>query len=67
MAEHTLANVMQARTPEIGELVEQCARGQIDFDQLCLAVSRMGFKTTSLFEMVCAAEDALSQGEGDAT
>lgn len=49
---------LQARTPEIGEMVEQCARGKLPFDDLCKAVAKMGFKTTSLYEMVCAAEAA---------
>jgi hypothetical protein len=44
--------ILVARTPLIGELVEQCALGQISFDELCKRVAAMGYKTTSLYEMV---------------
>jgi hypothetical protein len=52
--------VLQARTPSIGEWVEACARGELGFDVLCQRVAAKGFKTTSLFEMVRAAETPLS-------
>lgn len=48
--------VLQARNDTIGELVEACARKKISFDYLCQRVAVMGYKTTSLFEMVVATE-----------
>lgn len=54
------AVVLQARTPTIGALVEACARKEIGFDHLCEEVSKMGYRTTSLYEMVCAAEWSVS-------
>lgn len=50
------AVTMQARTPEIADLVADCAAGKLPFDSLCEKVATMGFKTTSLYEMVRAAE-----------
>lgn len=47
---------MKPRTDRIGELVQACADGKIKFDVLCQEVAAMGFKTTSLYEMVRAAE-----------
>ncbi len=43
---------MQARTPTIGQLVQDCADGKLQFNELCQRVAAMGFKTTSLYEMV---------------
>jgi hypothetical protein len=56
--------VMVAREG-VGELVEACARGELPFGELCRRVAAMGFKTTSLFEMVVAAERALSIPRAD--
>lgn len=53
--------VMQPRAG-VGELVEACARGELPFsgpDSLCSKIHAMGFKTTGLYEMVRAHEDAL--------
>lgn len=47
---------LRARTPTIADLVQQCADKMIGFDELCRRVAAMGYKTTSLYEMVCAAE-----------
>ena len=50
--------VLQARAG-VGELVAACARGELPFsgpDSLCSKVAAMGYKTTSLYEMVRAAE-----------
>jgi hypothetical protein len=61
--------VMQPRNATIGELVEQCARGELPFSgegSLCAKVAAMGFKTTSLYEMVRATEAALSDRAPDA-
>lgn len=49
---------LHARTPTIGQLVQDCADKKIGFDELCRRVAAMGFKTTSLYEMVRAAETA---------
>lgn len=51
--------MLQARTPKISELVEACADGAIPFsgpDSLCSMVAAMGYKTTSLYEMVRSVE-----------
>ena len=51
--------VLQAKTPQIGELIELCAAGKLAFsgpDSLCAKVRAMGFRTTNLYEMVCAVE-----------
>ena len=56
--------VLQPRAG-VGELVEACARGELPFsgqDSLCSRVHAMGFKITSLHEMVLAAEAALTAG-----
>lgn len=50
---------LQARTPKIAELVEACADGALPFsgpDSLCSMVAAMGYKTTSLYEMVRSVE-----------
>jgi hypothetical protein len=48
--------VLQARTPDIGEWVQQCADKKLSFDELCRRVAAQGYKTISLYEMVRAAE-----------
>lgn len=51
--------ILVARNQTIGELVQQCADGQLVFsgpESLCSKVAAMGYKTTSLYEMVRAAE-----------
>ena len=60
--------VLQARTPGIAELVEQCARGVLPFsgpDSLYTKVAAMGFNTNSLYYAVRAAKDAI-EAEGEA-
>ena len=54
-----LLEVAEARIPRLQELVDDCARGKLPFDELCLAVANMGFRTTSLHEHVRAAEQRL--------
>lgn len=59
--------VMVAREG-VGELVEACARGEIPFDgpdSLYSKVHAMGFKCTSLYEAVIAAEANLKRPPGD--
>ena len=53
--------VMVARTASIAEWVSDCAAGRMNFDELCQRVAAKGFKTTSLYEAVRAAEYAASQ------
>jgi len=48
--------VLVAKNDTIGSLVRDCAEGKIKFDSLCEKVAAMGYKTTSLYEMVIAAE-----------
>ena len=48
--------ILEARTHKIGQLVQDCADGRLNFGDLCEQVAAMGFKTTSLYEMVRAAE-----------
>jgi len=54
--------VLVARNATIADLVQQCAEGKLPFsgpDSLHSKVHAMGYKTTSLYEMVIAAEAAL--------
>lgn len=58
----TVQVLLQARTPEIAELVDQCARDMLPFsgpNSLC-KVHAMGYKTTSLYEMVMARENEIA-------
>lgn len=53
-----------ARSESIAELVQACAEGRLKFSgkgSLCHQVSLMGYKTTSLYEMVIAAQEALKE------
>lgn len=50
---------MLARTPTIRNLVIKCAKKELHFDALCRLVAAMGYKTTSLHEMVRQAEEGL--------
>jgi hypothetical protein len=55
--------VMVARSQTIADLVHECARGDLPFsgpDSLCSKVAAMGYRTTSLYEMVlCAKADIM--------
>ncbi len=49
------------RNSKIAELVRACADGKLPFsgpESLCDQVSRLGYKTTSLYEMVRAAKES---------
>lgn len=62
-----LTIIMAARSQTIQDLVDQCARGELQFsgpDSLCSKVAAMGYKTTSLYEMVIYAEQAIKE-EGE--
>jgi hypothetical protein len=51
--------VLQPRNETIAELIAKNVAGELPFDgpdSLCSKVAAMGFKTTSLFEMVMAAK-----------
>lgn len=48
--------VMQSRYDWIEQAIQECADGKLPFDDLCQKVAAAGFKTTSLHEMVRAAE-----------
>ena len=50
--------VFEARTPTLAQLIQDCADGKLPFDELCEKVSAKGYRTTSLFEMVVAYEQA---------
>jgi hypothetical protein len=54
---------MQPRNATIGQLVHDCATGKLAFDALCEQVAAMGYKTTSLYEMVRAVECAAAKSE----
>jgi hypothetical protein len=56
--------VMQARSSTVQDLVEQCARGELQFsgpDSLCSKVHAMGFSFNGLYEAVCYAEACMKQ------
>ena len=51
--------ILVARNQTIADLIEECANGDLPFsgpDSLCAKVAAMGYNTTSLYEMVVAAE-----------
>lgn len=59
---HTPELVLQARSSTIADLVQQCAEGNLPFsgpESLFAKVAAMGYRTTSLYEMVCAVEASL--------
>jgi hypothetical protein len=51
--------VLVARTDTIAKLVLECARKELSFEELCRKVHALGYRTTSLYEMVRAAEREL--------
>lgn len=53
--------VLQARSTQISDLIEACAKREIDLGTCCERIAAMGYKTTSVYEMVRAAEYALKQ------
>jgi hypothetical protein len=53
--------VLVARTPDVADLVEACAKKELPFDELCRRVAAMGYKTTSLYEMVRSVESYLGE------
>jgi hypothetical protein len=62
--------VLKSRYDSIEYLIQECASGRLPFTgpgSLHEKVAAMGFKTTSLYEMVCAAETkqtALAKAKG---
>jgi hypothetical protein len=56
--------ILQARNDEIAKGIEDCADGRLNFGDLCQMVRAMGYKTTSLYEMVRAAESAQNPAHG---
>lgn len=54
--------ILVARTDEIAMLVLACARKQLSFEELCSKVSAMGYRVTSLYEMVRAVEWDIANG-----
>jgi hypothetical protein len=54
--------VFKARNSTIEELIDSCAKGKISFsgdNSLCSKISAMGYKITSLYEMVIVREAEL--------
>ncbi len=54
--ETDMVEVVMIAKPGVGELVTACAANEITFGELCEQVAAMGYKTTSLYEMVIAAQ-----------
>ena len=53
---------IHARNSTIADLIDQCVRGELNFSgeiSLCTKIHDMGYKTTSLYEMVRAREAEL--------
>jgi hypothetical protein len=48
--------VLVPRNETIAEWIQQCADGKLNFGELCARVSELGYKTTSLYEMVRSME-----------
>ena len=53
-----MVEVVMIAKPGVSELVTACAANEITFGETCEQVAAMGYKTTSLYEMVKAAEAA---------
>jgi hypothetical protein len=47
---------LKARTARIDTFVRLCAEKKITFERCCQKIAEMGYKTTSVYEMVRAAE-----------
>jgi len=47
---------LKAKSETVESLAKDCAEGLIPFGELCAKVRAMGYKTTSLYEMVRAHE-----------
>jgi hypothetical protein len=63
----TYIGLKMVAKPGVAELVEACARGTLSFDDLCKQVVVMGYKTTSLHEMVRAAEETFRRADQGVT
>lgn len=50
--------VLKARYSWMEEAIQQCVDGQLTFSDLCKLFADKGYKTTSLYEMVRAAEQS---------
>jgi hypothetical protein len=50
-----------AREPKIQDLVNDCAKGTLPFDQLVAQVAAMGYNVSSLHEWVTAVENHMSE------
>lgn len=55
--------VMVARDQSIQDMVDACARGELDYGELCQRVHRMGYNTNSLYYAVVAAKEALKNDQ----
>lgn len=56
--------ILQARSQTIADLIDACAKGELPFsgpDSLYSKIHDMGYKCTSLYEMVIAREAELKQ------
>lgn len=62
MSDEQITAKLEPRTQTIADLVDQCARGDLPFSgpgSLCEKVSAMGYRCTSLYEMVMCRESDL--------
>jgi hypothetical protein len=50
---------LRARNASIAEVIQACAEKRITFDEACRRIAAMGYRTTSVYEMVRAAEAEL--------
>ncbi len=54
--------VMQARSQDFGEWVQECANGDLKFAELCKRVAARGYSTNSLYEVVMATRPTKATG-----
>ena len=54
--------VMQARSQDFGDWVQECANGDLKFAELCRRVAARGYSTNSLYEVVMATRSTKAKG-----
>lgn len=55
--------VIIPRDASVAQVIQACAEGSITFGEACERISAMGYKTTSVHEMVVAAEAEIRRRE----
>jgi hypothetical protein len=53
--------ILLARNASIAEVIQACAEKRITFGETCERIAALGYRTTSVYEMVRAAEAELQR------